>query len=415
MDFNDTPDEAAFRAEVRGWLDQNAERRADIDNDVAGSGMLGRDEPGALAAFIAKAKAWQATKFEAGFAAITQPAAYGGRDGTAMQQLIYHQEERDYDVNTDLFGIGLEICLPAVQAFATPEQRERYVARAFRGDEVWCQLFSEPAAGSDLAGVRTTAIRDGDEWIVNGQKIWTSGAHYCDFGILLARTNPQVPKHAGLTMFIVDLRKKGVEVRPVRQFSGRAEFNEVFFDDVRLSDNDRLGPIDGGWKVALTTLMFERNSVGGGLGFVDYPHIIDFARRAQIGGRTALADGRVRERIADMYVNSRALELLGYRAQTALSKGGTPGPEQAITKAVSAIQGQYASYLAMDMLGEEGMLMPSELGKQWGVVEWSWTWGAAMRIAGGSDEILRNIIAERVLGLPGDIRVDKDIAYADIA
>ncbi len=408
MDFNDTPDEAAFRAEVRAWLAQNAEPRNDGANDLLG------DERRTLEQIVAASKAWQARKYAAGYAAITWPTEFGGRGGSPIQEVIYGQEESAYQVQDDIFGIGLSICLPTVRAWGTDAHRERYLRAALRGDEIWCQLFSEPAAGSDLAGVRTKAERDGDDWVIRGQKIWTSGAHYCDYGILLARTNPKAPKHQGLTMFIVDMKAQGVTVRPVRQLSGRAEFNEVFFDDLRIPDTDRLGPVDGGWKVALTTLMFERHSVGGGLGFVDYDYILDLARRTRIAGAPAIDDGRIRERIADMYVDSRALQLLAYRAQTALSQGGTPGPEQSITKAISAAQGQRGSYLAMDLMDRAGVLMPSELGDEWRRVEWSWTWGAAMRIAGGSDEILRNIIAERVLGMPGEVRVDKDVPYDQI-
>jgi len=402
MDFNDTAEEAAFRKDAKAWLSENAGPFS-VDPSTIGEWE-----------YVALSKEWQATKFDGGYAAITWPVELGGRGGSPIQQVIYHQEESRYQVPSSIFAIGLGICVHVVNKFGSDEHRERYVHRALRGEEVWCQLFSEPAAGSDVAGIRTRAVREGDGWRINGQKVWTSGAHFCDYGILLVRTDPDLPKHKGLTMFIVDMKAPGVDVRPLKQLNGRADFNEVFFDDVFIPDTDRLGDIGAGWHVAVSALMFERHAVGNGLGFLEYNHILELAKETQLGGKPAVADGRIRERIVDMYLNSRAVDLLTYRAQTALSKGALPGPEQSIVKAIGAVQGQQASYLAMDLRDQLGMLAPSEMGDSWNIVEYSWTWGAAMRIAGGSDEILRNIIAERVLGLPGDIRVDKDIPYKEL-
>jgi alkylation response protein AidB-like acyl-CoA dehydrogenase len=403
MDFNDSLEEAAFRSEVNSWLSRSARLRSPDD--------LSEGQDASDADMVAANKAWQALKFDAGYAGITWPTQYGGRNGTTIQQVIYRQEEKRYHARGELFGIGLNMCLPIVHGYGSVDHKVRYVRKALRGEEIWCQLFSEPSAGSDVAGIRTKAERDGDHWVITGQKIWTTGAQFADFGILLARTDPRQPKHKGLTMFILNMKAPGVIVRPVRQMSGLSEFNEVFFDGVRVPDSDRLGPAGDGWKVAINTLMFERLAVGDALDFVDYEEILRIARRTTLGGKTAVLDARVRERVADMYLTSRALRLLTFRAQTALSKGGTPGPEQSIAKAVAAMQGQQASYLAMDLMNESGMLTARELGEQWRIVESSWTWTAAMRIAGGTDEILRNIIAERVLGLPQDIRVDKDVPF----
>ena len=231
MDFEDTPEEAAFRAEARAFLEANAERRK--PGEVEGY-RRGQDAPGAMRA---RPRSSRRSKHAAGFAGITWPTEWGGRGGTPIQQVIYNQEEAKYDVLSGVFGIGLGMAIPTICTWGTPEQRARFAPPALRGEEVWCQLFSEPAGGSDLAALRTRAERDGDDWIVNGQKIWTSGAHYSDYGILVARTDPNVPKHEGLTFFILDMKTPGIEIRPIRQMSGSSHFNEVFFTDVRIPDS----------------------------------------------------------------------------------------------------------------------------------------------------------------------------------
>ena len=254
MDFNDTPEEAAFRAEARAFLTANAERK----------GRRGRCCGSAISAptLCSAARTWQAKKADAGFAGITWPKQFGGREASPILQVIYQQEEESYAVPRGLFEIGLGMCIPTMMAYAKPEQLDRYVRPALRGEEVWCQLFSEPAGGSDLAALRTRAERDGDDWIINGQKIWTSGAHLSDFGIIVVRTDPNVPKHEGLTFFFLDMRSPGIEVRPIHQMSGASHFNEVFFTDVRVPDAQRLGAVGQGWRVSLTTLMNERLAVG---------------------------------------------------------------------------------------------------------------------------------------------------------
>ena len=254
MDFEDTPEEAAFRAEARAFLEANAERRK--PGAVEGY-RRGQDAPGAMD----RAKSFQRKKADAGFVGIHWPKEWGGRGGTQIQNVIYNQEEAQFDVLSGIFGIGIQLAMPTICVCGTPEQRDRFVRPTMRADLVWCQLFSEPSGGSDLASLRTRAERDGDEWVINGQKIWNSGAHYSDFGILVARSDPNVPKHAGLTYFILDMKTPGVEVRPIRQLSGSAHFNEVFFTNVRIPDAMRIGPVGGGWRVALTTLMNERHGM----------------------------------------------------------------------------------------------------------------------------------------------------------
>ncbi|GAK45194.1 acyl-CoA dehydrogenase domain-containing protein [Tepidicaulis marinus] len=404
MDFNDTPEEAAYRAEVRKWLDANAKRKASKKDTL--EALSGTDA-------LQRAKDWQRKKAEAGFACITWPKEYGGQGGTSIQSVIYSQEEANYLVPTGFYDIGLGMCIPTVLAWGTEEHKARYVGPAIRGEEIWCQLFSEPAGGSDVAGLRTRAEKDGDEWVINGQKVWTSGAHYCDYGIVVVRTDPTVPKHKGLTMFIVDMKSPGVEVRPIRQMSGEANFNEVFFTDVRVPDSDRLGQPGDGWKVALTTLMNERLAVGGG-GGADWSELVDLARDAELADGPAINNGAVRERIAQWYVETQGLKYTKFRTLTALSKGQTPGPESSISKIVSAPKMQELGSFAMDLQDIGGIIRDRDISAQNATFQNQWFGGAGYRIAGGTDEILRNIVAERVLGLPQDIRVDKNVPFNEM-
>jgi len=400
MDFNDTPEEAKFRKEVRTWLDANAKRK-DEDSKTSRARM---EEVDALP----RAREWQAKKAKAGYARITWPKEYGGLGGTPIQQVIYNQEEDDYLVPLGFFDIGLGMCIPTVMSYAKPEVLQRYVKPALYGEEIWCQLFSEPAAGSDVAGIRTKAERDGDDWIVNGQKVWTSGAHYCDYGIVITRTDPTVPKHQGLTMFYLDMKSPGVEVRPIKQISGTANFNEVFFTNVRIPDSQRLGKVGDGWKVALTTLMNERLAVGSRQG-MDFVEMLELARQTELEDGPAIRNGAVRAKIAEWYVQSQGLKYTNFRTLTALSKGQTPGPESSIGKIVAAPKMQATGAFGMELMAQAGILDRDVPGA--GAFQAQWIGGAGYRIAGGTDEILRNIVAERVLGLPADVRVDKDIPF----
>jgi len=406
MDFGDSPEEAAFRARVRAWLQANAERRQNEDQRF-GEGL---DD----AARIAAAKAWQGKKAAAGYAAITWPREVGGMGGTAMQQVIYNQEEEAFLVPRMVFENSLGQCLPTVATWAAPELKARYLSRGLAGEDIWCQLFSEPAAGSDTGGVRTRAERHGDEWRIDGQKVWTSGAHFCDFGILLARSDWDRPKQEGLTMFIVDMRAPGIEIRPIHQMSGESEFNEVFFNDVRIPDSHRLGPECGGWKVMLSTLMHERLAVGGSLPTHLHRSLIELARKACWNGRPAIEDERVRARIADAFLSQHGIELIVARGITALSKGRTPGPEMSIIKLLAGRGILDIAGFALELAGPEGSLGHQELGSEWSFVQRLWLSAPGIRLAGGTDEILKNIIAERVLGLPGEIRTDRQTPFRDL-
>ena len=406
MDFNDTSEEAAFRAEARTFLDQHAEKKSEAQVTHRGRYVAEAN----MAEAIRKAKEWQNMKAKAGFAGITWPKDWGGRGGTPMQQVIYNQEEANYVAPRGVFEIGLGMCIPTVMKHGSEEHRKRYVKPALHGEEVWCQLFSEPAGGSDLAGLRTRAERDGDHWVINGQKIWTSGAHFSDYGIVVVRTDPNARKHDGLTMFILNMKSPGVEVRRIKQISGTSNFNEVFFTDVRVADSDRLGKVGEGWKVSLTTLMNERLAVGDAPG-PDVEDIFQLARTLELEDGPAIKNTAVREKIADWYVKMQGLKYTKFRTITALSRGQTPGPESSITKLVSASKLQEIASYGIDLLGMSGGVMDPELAPMQAWFQEALLYAPGLRIAGGSDEILRNIIAERVLGLPGDIRVDKDLPF----
>jgi alkylation response protein AidB-like acyl-CoA dehydrogenase len=403
MDFDDTPQEAEFRAAVRDFLDRHAERKSAATR--ARRERYPRDE-----AALRRAREWQLLKAEAGFAGITWPKEWGGRGGTPIEQVIYDQEEARYLVPRGVYEIGLGMCIPTLMAYGTPEQLERYVRPALRGEEIWCQLFSEPAAGSDLAGLRTRAERDGEDWVINGQKIWTSGAHFAEFGIIVTRTDPAAPKHLGLTFFFLDMRSPGIEVRRIKQISGTSNFNEVFFTDVRVPDAQRLGGVGAGWKVSLTTLMNERLAVGDAPG-PDFEDVFALARALELEDGPAIRSPAVRERLADWYVKAQGLRLTKFRTMTALSRGATPGPEASIAKAIGASKLQEIASYGLDLLGMAGAVMDPELAPMEAWFQEALLYAPGMRIAGGTDEILRNIIAERVLGLPGDVRVDKDVPF----
>src|SRR5580704_14692381 len=260
MDFDDTPEEAAFRAEARSWLTQHA--TPITAGTPRRSPWGGTDE----AEHIKACKQWQRTLYDGGWAGITWPKAYGGRGASAIEAAIFNQEQAKFDVSAGVFAVGIGMVGPTLIAHGTPEQKERYLDRMLRGAEGWCQLFSEPGAGSDLAGLGTRAVKDGDEWIVNGQKVWTSGGQHADLGMLLARTDPDVPKHQGISYFAFEMRQPGVDVRPLREMTGRALFNEVFLTDARVADSALIGGVNNGWAAANTTLMNERAGLGSGGG-----------------------------------------------------------------------------------------------------------------------------------------------------
>ena len=412
MDFNDSPQEAKFRAEVTAWLDANADKR-DPDDTSAMSMFSERETP----EMIEECKAWQQKKADAGWACITWAKAYGGRGGSLMENIIFSQEEAKYHTPPNIFMIGLGMAGPTIMTHGTEEQRQEWLPPMLRGDVVWCQLFSEPGAGSDLAGLRTKAVKDGDDWIINGQKVWTSGAHYSRWGILVTRSDFDVPKHKGLTYFVIDMESEGVEVRPIKQITGGANFNEVFLTDVRIPDANRLDREGNGWAVSLTTLMNERMSIGGGMGMGAELLIGELNRLAEtcyIDGVLAKEDGAVRQKIAEYYARMKSMELTVNRTLSALSKGGMPGSESSIIKVAMGILLQEIAAFAMELQGSNGFEFGDDAAHSGGMWQELYLGIPAIRIAGGADEIQRNIIGERVLGLPTEARVDKGIPFKDI-
>ncbi len=324
VDFRDTPEETAFRAEARSWLESHATVRSP---EAAQRRPRWRDpSPEAQAAHVAACRAWQATLHEGGWAGITWPTAYGGRGGTPMQQIIFNQEQARFEVSSGALTIGLAMVGPTLITWGTEDQQSRYLGPMLRGEEMWCQLFSEPGAGSDLAGLITRAELDGDAWVVNGQKVWTSMAQHSEWGILLARTDRAAPKHRGISYFLVDMKSEGVEVRPLRQIDGVAHFNEVFLTDVRIPANQIVGDVDNGWRVAQTTLQSERVAIGSGEGlrFADV--------RALLAGIGAGQSSRYRQQIASAFIRFELLRYLGLRVQTAISQGRPPGAESSVMK-----------------------------------------------------------------------------------
>ncbi|MDQ8729327.1 acyl-CoA dehydrogenase [Bradyrhizobium sp. LHD-71] len=409
MNFDDTPQEAEFRATVRAWIDQNAPKElADqLSQSGARKAVSGAD-------FLKTAKAWQKKKADGGWACMQWPREYGGRDATPIQRVIWQQEEGNYIKLSQPFNIGQGMCGPTVMAFGSEKDKRERLPKLASGEEIWCQLFSEPAGGSDLAGLRTRAERDGDDWVINGQKIWTSGAHYSDYGLLITRTDPNVPKHQGLTMFFLDMKSPGVEVKPIKQASGESEFNEVYFTNVRIPDSQRLGNVNEGWSVSLTTLMNERMSIGARVA-TGFPEVFEFCNNLMLEDGPAIDDRAVRSKLATWAVRTSGLKYTSYRTMSALSKGERPGPENSIGKLVAGSTLQEIATYALELQGAAGVVSDPATADAAGEFQAMLLRSPSARIAGGTDEILRNIIAERVLGLPGDIRVDKDVPFNKIA
>jgi alkylation response protein AidB-like acyl-CoA dehydrogenase len=409
MNFDDTPQEAAFRAEAKAWISANAPKQHEAELRKS---SLGRTELKG-ANLLDVAKAWQKKKADAGWACLQWPREYGGRGATPIERVIWQQEEGVYGKLTQPFQIGEGMCGPTVMTYGSEDAKRRYLPKLASGEEIWCQLFSEPAAGSDVAGLRTRAEKTGDDWIINGQKIWTSGAHYSDYGLLITRTDPNVPKHKGLTMFFLDMKSRGVEVRPIKQANGMQEFNEVYFTDVVIPDSQRLGNVGDGWNVSLTTLMNERMSIGSRLA-TGFPEMFQFCASLMLDDGPAIDDRATRSRLASWAVKASGLKYTSYRAISALSRGERPGPENSIGKLVAGSMLQDIATYAMDLEGAAGVLTGADEEQARGQFQQMLLSSPSMRIAGGTDEILRNIIAERVLGLPGDIRVDKDVPFNKI-
>lgn len=390
MDFTDTPAEAAVRARARAWLESVAKRRG--EGDGAWQSFRAKTDADDLDQ-LALAKAWQATKFEAGWAAPHWPVEHGGQGLTGIEAGLVSEEEGRFDVAASFFVVGVDMAGPTLMAHGTPEQQKRFLEPMLRGDEVWCQLFSEPGSGSDLASLATRAERDGEEWVLTGQKVWTSSAHTADWGICLARTDPDAAKHAGITYFLVDMHAPGVTVRPLRQIDGAIHFNEVFLDGVRVPHDHVVGDVNDGWRVAMTTLTAERTSIGKG-GQTRWRDVADLAHRFDRAD-----DPMLRQELARLATREMIQRWLVYRVRTAAAHGVPPGPEASVLKLVNSHQVEHVGNVLLSVLGPVGMLWDDDApdGGFWQDVflfQWS------SRIGGGTENIQRNILAERVLGLP---------------
>jgi len=408
----------AFRDEVTAFLGANAPLREEEEKKfVWGEGedkVTLFDEKSRAQELdeLATAKSWRAKRYDAGLGWITGPKQFGGRELSQAHERLYGSLEAKYEIpNMQFFGIGLGMVAPTILAHAQDQIRERYLPGLYRGDIVACQLFSEPGAGSDLASLQTRAVRDGDEWLVSGQKVWTSGAQYSDIGEIICRTDPDLPKHKGLTGFVVDMKAPGVDVRPLRQMTGGASFNEVFFNEVRVPDDHRLGDVNQGWTVALTTLMNERASIGAGSGAG--LGLANSVRLAEMLRHFGLAEHPVyRDELMKLHVAFQVAKYTNQRAMDKIKAGQLPGPEMSIAKLALTMNMTKTAEFVSRVLGPRITANTGE----WGTYAWSqFVLGVpGMRIAGGSDEVMRNIVGERVLGLPKEPGIDSNSPFKDL-
>jgi alkylation response protein AidB-like acyl-CoA dehydrogenase len=393
VDLNDTPEQAEYREKVRAWL------KAHRDEAPPRAGST--EDP----SYVEARRGWQRKLAEAGLAGVSWPREYGGQGLGPIEQVITNQEISQADVPGILDVIGIGMLGPCLIAHGSEDQKARHLGPMLHGDEVWCQLFSEPAAGSDLAGIQARARQNDDgTWTLNGQKVWTTNAQFASYGLLLARTDPDVPKHKGLTMFIVPIQAEGVTVRGLRQISGEAEFNEVFFDDVALDEDAVVGGAGNGWTTALTVLMFERLTIGFGSESFGSPARV---AEAIVADPESRSDAEVRQRLGHIITEMTSVRFTGYRALTALQRGQIPGPEAGLAKVTMVNAGIAAMDLAVDVVGPEALDAQSPFA-------YLTSFLPGLKSAGGTEQILRNTIGERVLGLPPEPRLDKGIPFSEL-
>ena len=397
MDLNDTPEQAAYREQVRAWLEEHKSEAPVLE----GPDALSEDE------VVPARRAWQRKLAEGGLAGATWPKEYGGQGLGPIEQVIISQEIARAGVPGILDVIGVGMLGPTIIAHGTDEQKSRYLGPMLHGDDVWCQLFSEPAAGSDLAGIQTRAKQDDGGFRLTGQKVWTTNAQFSAYGLILARTDADVPKHKGLTLFILPMDAEGVTVRGLRQISGEAEFNEVFLDDVKLDDDMVVGGVGNGWGTALTTLMFERVTIGfgsEGLGYNPQRFAGALARDP-----VASRNGEIRQRLGHIATELLAVRFTSYRMLSALQQGQIPGPEAGLSKITTVNAGIAACDLVADALGPDALREDTD-----NPFAYHTSFLPGLKSAGGTEEILRNTIGERVLGLPPEPRLDKGIPFSEL-
>lgn len=394
MDFQFTPEQDAYRAKVRSWIETNLPKELCVED--------ARDERIApdRETFI-KRRAWQRKMYDAGWVGISWPKQYGGQGADLMEQVIFDEEYTDARAPVLPGYSGIALCGPTLMQWGTDEQKDRFLQRTLSGDVIWCQGYSEPGAGSDLAGLQTRAVEDGDDFVVNGQKVWTSGAQYADWIFMLVRTDPNAPKHNGISYLLVDMKTPGVTVRPLVLANGHAHFNEVFFEDVRVPKTNVVGPKNEGWKVTITTLMFERTIAGGGNYREQVQRLAELARRVSINGQPAWDQSWVRQKLANLLIECESLKLTRLRTLTRQLKGLPPGPEGSMLKLTGSELGVRIAQFASEMLGDQCLLnQPTEEVPD--APRWYNRVLSARQytIAGGTSEIQHNIMGERVLGLP---------------
>lgn len=381
MDLHESPDEAAFRTKVRAWLASNLPAK----RPAAKAGAFEDDDD-----WFDFMRWWAEQLAKAGFAGLAWPKSYGGGGASMVEQMIFSEEVARAEAPFHIDVIGLGMAGPTIMAHGTEEQKQRYLPTILDGSEIWCQLWSEPNAGSDLAAVQTKAVQDGDGWIITGQKVWTTIAHRARWGLLLARTDPNAAKHAGLTYFIADMKSPGVTIRPLKGMDGAVEFNEVFLDSVLIPDSQRIGPVNEGWRVMTTSLMHERVAVGGGtMDYID--NFNDIVRAVKAYRREG--DPLIRQSVASLYAETVALRVLGHRMITQLDTGRDPGPEGSILKLKAAEFNVRLHELGMRVIGSDALRQDTAIAKRF-------LRSRGGTIEGGTSEIQRNILAERVLGLP---------------
>ncbi len=394
MDFSLTPEQIHFRDEIRAWL------RSNVPSEWGGRPLFGPDSPEELYGVL---REWQRKVFDAGFLGLTWPKEYGGRGLSYVEELIFNEEMVLAKAPPILNLLGIYLAGPTIIAHGPETQKQRLLPKILSGEEIWCQGYSEPNAGSDLASLQTRAVQEGDHYVVNGQKVWTSLAHIADWIMLLARTDPGAPKHKGITYFLVDMHSPGITVRPLRQLTGDAEFNEIFFEDVRVPAANILGGVNNGWQVGLTTLMYERMALGFGLQIRLRMALDRLIALAQRNGGAAARDPIIRQKLAQLWIETEAFKYAGYRAITRLLRGELPGAEGSTGKIFWSETHQRLQALAMEIEGPYAQLTK---GSRWAIDDgiWQHTFLRSLgnTIEGGTSEIQRSIVGERVLGLPKD-------------
>jgi alkylation response protein AidB-like acyl-CoA dehydrogenase len=392
MDFNFSPSEEKFRQEVRSWLDAN------LPEDL----REGRDEELSQDERWQRHRAWHTKLYEGGWVGLWWPKEYGGRGASLIEQVIFNEELARSGAPAGVNMNGITLLGPTLMHWGTEEQKKRFLPKILPAEEIWCQGYSEPGSGSDLASLQTRAVEDGDYFVVNGQKVWTSQAQYSDWCFLLVRTDPNAPKHQGISYILVDMHNPGVTVRPLVQITGDAEFNEVFFEDVRVPKKNLVGELHRGWMVAITTLMYERAATGGYFRFEKtLPQLVGLARQIELNGRPAIEDTSVRQQLAQFAIEAEAIKYNEMRRLTRQLKGQPPGPEGSFAKITTTELNLRIANFAMELLGPYSVL---EKGSPLALDHARWSrrmLGArAGTIAAGTNEIQRGIIGERVLGLP---------------